>query len=175
MNRDAPIGKVHPASLEMEVRQLFKGFAEALPPDSATLTIVEDPRPGEGLTLSLTPSSPTAAQISVRVDNACEVTLSFGEGSIYEVPTRGRRYTDAPFLEEVRLLCSAVIEGRFTETIWLKGAEVVQTRGEVRIGDKVIPHFWRQLFTNPFRRRRMKTISYSPFVVQPGNSHAASH
>ena len=155
---------VPPAPLEMEVRQLFQGFAEALPPDSATLTIVEDPRPGEGLTLSLTPSSPTAAQISVRVDNPYEVTLSFGKGSIYEVPTRGRRYTDAPFREEVRLLCSAVMGGRFTETIWLKGDEVVQTRGEVRIGDKVIPHFWRQLFTNPFRRRRKKTISYTPFT-----------
>lgn len=165
INRNVIMGKAPPTSLEAEIRRLFEGFADALPPDAASLTIVEDPRPGEGLTISLIPSSPTAAQISVRVDNAYEVTLSFGKGSIYEVPTRGRRYTNSPFLEEVRLLCSAVMKGLFTETIWLKGDEVVQTRGEVRIGDKVVPHFWRQLFTNPFRRRRKETISYTPFVA----------
>jgi hypothetical protein len=58
------------------------------------------------------------------------------------------------------------MNGLFTETIWLKGDEVVQTRGEVRIGDKAVPHFWRRLFTNPFRRRQKESISYTPFIPQ---------
>lgn len=158
------MGKMARPSLETEMRRLFQAFADALPPDAASLTIVEDPRPGAGLTISLTPSSPTAAQISVNIATEHEVTLSFGRGSIYEVPARGRRYTDTPFLEEVRLLSSAVMQGRFTETIWLKEDEVVQSRGEVTIGDKPVAVFWRQLGSNPFRRRRKEMISYTPFI-----------
>jgi hypothetical protein len=156
------------ASLKNEIRRLFQDLADALPPGAASLEIVEGSRPGEGLTIALVPSSPTAAQIGVRVDNALEVTLGFGKGSIYEVPAKGKRYTDSPCVEEVRLLCLAVINGLFTETIWLKGDEVVQARGEVRIGDKVVPHFWREILTNPLQRRRKERIMYTPFVI-PGS------
>jgi hypothetical protein len=151
--------------LRKEIPRLFRDLAGALPPGAASLKIVEDPEPGEGLTVSLIPSAPTAARITARVDDACDVTLCFGKGAVYEVPLRGKRFTDSPCLEEVRLLCLAVIDGLFTETVWFQGDEVVQARAEVRIGGKPIRQFWRQVFTNPFRRRRRERVSYTPYVT----------
>jgi hypothetical protein len=139
-------------------------IVRSLPEGVATLSV------GAGDTarrkdLILIPSNPAAARIHVQVDEDLDVVgLTVGRGAVFEVPLEGHRYTDLPYLDEIRAICLAAIRGDVEETVWFKGGDVVGGAARARIGSREIGDSWRQLFTNPLRRSTKKSFVYEPYV-----------
>ena len=73
-------------------------------------------------------------------------------GGVFEVPASGRRYSDLDQFDEVRALCLAAVDGRYRETVWMIGDEVVRARGVVTIGSAQVPALWAHLRWNLLKR-----------------------
>lgn len=162
------MNKLHSHSLREDVCLLFQALVGQLPPGCASLRVTESSEATEGVDIiELVPSSPQAARITARVDEGHAVTLSIGEGAVYEIPERGIRYTSLPCTDEIKAICSAVINGRFEETLSLKRSDIVQAVGKLDVAGKTVASHWRQLFTNPFVRKEKRHIQYQPYC--PGS------
>lgn len=116
----------------------------------------------EWSTFLVTPTRSSAARIHAHVDET-DIYLSLGRGAVYELVRDGRRYSDLTQLDELRALCLAAVRGEFSETVWLKGDDVVGARGRARIGSREVGDLWRQVFTNPLRRTRKRVYAYDPY------------
>jgi hypothetical protein len=89
-------------------------------------------------------------------------------------PGEGRRYSELGFLDEVRALCLAAINGRLVETVRFQGAKVVGARAKTTIGSVEVGDSWRKVFTNPFRRSTQETFSYEPSRMPASGTRASS-
>ena len=116
------------------------------------------------IVIEQSPTSPQAARIVANVEpDGGLVTLVFGGGSVFEVPSRGRRFTGGPFEDEIRTLCVAVVQGHFEETIWVKREEVVRAVGRLEVGGRVVRSSWAELFPNIFFRGEKRVIHYEAY------------
>jgi hypothetical protein len=146
-------------AVEREVARLM----DLIPDGVATLSVEGTGSDGEYLIL--TPSNPRAASIHIDVnDHSDVVTLTIGRGAVFEVPLEGKRYSDLPYLEEIRAICLAAIRGDITETVWFKGGEVIGGAGKAKIGSSEVGDSWRRLFTNPFRKSTKKKFIYDAYA-----------
>ena len=66
------------------------------------------------------------------------------------------------------MLCSAIIDGKFQEVVWIAGEEVFKVSAKMQIDGKW--HKWniRRGF-KPFSRARKEEISYSPYCARAGD------
>ncbi len=151
-------------SIEYDIEKLIRELADTLPPNCASIDVLNDPG-GNGILVSLNPVSPTAAKIVAHAKNGWGgVDLLFGRGTVFEILPRGRCYTDLPCLEEAGELCLAVVHGNFEETVWFRRSNiVVQAVGKVRVGSKMITSKYRKFFINPFISKERKHFSYTAY------------
>lgn len=147
-----------------DYRTLFEDLSRTLPSGCASLVCGEEPTTGE-LIMQLIPASGKAARIEARVEMAVGVTLSFGEGAVFEVPLKGMRYTNLPCLEEVRALCLAVIAGRFEEVVYTAKSEVLGAKAKILL-EKPVVESWRALRFYPFRKTEKKYLTYAPYCTE---------
>ncbi|MFL5952692.1 MAG: hypothetical protein ACJ76I_01095 [Gaiellaceae bacterium] len=157
----------HPASegLIEDVTTVVEAAVTGLAQDPCTFERSETNSGGRReVIFKLTPSNPRAAQITVHVEDGVGlVDVMLGQGGFFEVRARrGTRFA-ASDMDEVRALICAAIRGRYKETIWLKGDEVVQSRASATVGTGTLPLRWKQLFTNPLRRSVRRDIDYEPY------------
>ena len=78
------------------------------------------------------PPSSNAARIRVYAsDDADEVYLEIGRNTRFEIQVgdRGWRQTGLPAVEELELLCRAVVAGRFEERLWYTEGEITRSKG----------------------------------------------
>lgn len=151
-----------------KIQELLSDILAGLPSGSVSL----ERAPGENsVVLRAVPSRAGAAPISIVVpkDESHGVVLIAGRGSFFEVPPRGRRYTNLPLGDEIRAICLATIAGRLEEWVVFAGAEVVRGKGVIEIPPTITVR-WGQI-TSLFRRDKHKVhYQYQPWVVnQPGS------
>jgi hypothetical protein len=151
------------SELGRSVEEVLTRLVETLPEGVARLERVPADGLGpEGSTFVVTPTRSSAAHIRAHVDET-DIYLSLGRGAVYELVPEGRRYSDLTQLDELRALCLAAVRGEFTETVWLKGDDVVGARGRAKVGSDEVGDLWRQVFTNPLRRTRKRFCTYDPY------------
>ena len=75
----------------------------------------------------------------------------------------GRRYSDLDQSDEVRALCLAAVDGRYRETVWMIGDEVVRARGVVTIGSAQVPALWAHLRWNLLKRPKRHEFDYGRY------------
>lgn len=150
--------------LRSEVIGLVEHVVASAGPEHSEL-IVTDLRPdGTEVLVRVSPKRPSGASILVHVDEHVPVIdVTLGRGGFYEVPLERGRYTDLTALDEVRALCLAAVKGRYRETVWLKGDDVIRSSGVAHIGSREAPVRWAQLSTNPFRRAMRLDLAYEPY------------
>lgn len=148
--------------LEMLVVALFRQLAESVPEGSASLRIEPNPEPVLGGTrIELIPAVSNAARIIAVVLNRGVVYLTFGRATTLEVQVE-RGKSPADLVEDIRVLCEAIIEGNFEEDVWLEGSRAFKCVGKVDVGGRVITIRHRGSF-HPFGRTNKEHIDYSPF------------
>jgi hypothetical protein len=147
--------------------ELLECLANSLPAGVADFTVKLGPSQHE-VTAALTPQKTTAASVVAHVDDEQPVIdVILGRGGFYEVPPNGRRYSDLAQLDEVRALCLAAIRGQYRETVWLRGDNVVRSRGVAEIGSAEAPINWAQVSFSLFRRARCRRFDYDPYDDEP--------
>lgn len=145
-----------------ELQQLFTELIAKLRPGAALLVVNSELCQTSGFHIELRPNSTTSARIAARITNK-GVVLFLGQGAIFEVPSRGHRYTDLDCLDEVRTLSTGVIEGHFDETLMLSAGLIIGATGRVSFGDSIACARWHKAFVNPFRKREKVTKKYDPY------------
>ena len=145
-----------------EIQQLFKELMGRLPPGAASRAVHPQLGNSPGFHFELTPNTTTSARIAARITKK-GVVLFFGEAAIFEVPSRGRRYTDLDCLSEIRKLCIGVIDGNFEETVTRSGTLVIGGKGRISFDDTVALEGWQTAFVNPFRGRERILKKYQPY------------
>jgi hypothetical protein len=151
------------SELARSVEEVLTRLVETLSEGIATLEWgPADALGPEWSTVLVTPPRSSAARIHAHVDET-DIHLSLGRGAVYELVPDGRRYSDLTQLDELRALCLAAVRGEFSETVWLKGDDVVGARGRARIASGEVGDLWRQVFTNPLRRTRKRVYAYDPY------------
>jgi hypothetical protein len=143
-----------------EFREVFDRLVARLPKECASYEVAQ--AEGGKLHVCIEPANGRAAAIRAIVGGE-GVTLLFGRGAVFEVPSKGRRYTDLPCPEEVYALCSAVIAGMFQETVTSVGSRVVGARAKIDLGDSVASSMWREvLFYLPWKRK-IESLAYPAY------------
>jgi hypothetical protein len=150
--------------LEAGARHLFGRLMDWLPRDTASLSEESTNDPEGGLDLVLVPRRVGAARIAAHVVRHLGVDLWCGEGAVFEVPLGGRRYSTLPCLEEVELLTRAVINGRFSETLWQRKGRVVAAIGKIDLGDRRARSAWARPFAVWLLRGEKHVSAYEPYV-----------
>jgi hypothetical protein len=150
--------------------KLFQQLLNSLSPNCASLKISDEPLTG-GLLIEVKPASSKAAKIDAIVESDFGVHLEFGVGAVFDVPLKGKRYTDLPCYDEVKALCTAVIAGEFEEKVLFVETKVlgaVKTKvlgAKARIFlEKPWIEKWRELEFHPGRKKEWKHFKYSPYI-----------
>jgi hypothetical protein len=152
------------ASSAEGVEELLRELLARLPEGAASLSIEDNTTTGGYKSFIITPSRKAAATIHVDVSEDSDIVgVTLGRAGVFEVPESGHRYSDLPYLDEVRALCLAAIRGDIEETVWFKGNDVIGGRPRVRIGSAEVGDAWRKLPTNPLRRAIPKSFTYEPY------------
>lgn len=142
---------------------LLEVLLKSLAPGCASLTI-SDREQNDDLIVEILPKNQEAARIRARVTREL-VVLCFGRGAVFEIPEEGR-YTGTAYLEEVRLLCSGVIAGKFEEIVTMVGSEVVGARAKVTLDtDDVASGVWRRMTLRLFRKTENVHLTYAPYCA----------
>jgi hypothetical protein len=120
------------SQIEDDCRQFFAELLASLPEEAATLEERLGTFP-EGIDLTLLPSRPGAARLSLDAQqNDGIVNLRAGLGTVLEVEFKERTYRGVESLREVfEVACKAVIEGHLQEVAWFRGGELVRCKSTI--------------------------------------------
>jgi len=142
---------------------LFKEIFGSLPRDCAKLVFRDGGAHEEGnFDVELIPRKPTAATIRAKFKKG-KAYLFFGKAGVFEVPPTGRRYTAHGQWEEIRVLCDAVVRGRYEELITEIEGKIVGGRGKVVLEDGPVSEVWREAGFWPFKKKKKTAITYTAF------------
>jgi hypothetical protein len=117
----------------------------------------------DGVELVIRPRSPCAAGMTLHVSRGWTYWV-IGEGTLLEIGPRGKQYTDQALAEEVRMICEAVVSGRVSEKVWLRGGTVIKARSQITMGGRAIHIRYGILFNfHPFRRVVRRSHEYAEY------------
>ena len=150
--------------LKLQFRSVIEKTFNAAPPESCKLTF----RDGDDLSnviADIEPFDSYCAPIDARLLCNYGVVLKVGRGAVFELPLKGRRYTKLEFNKELELLCTAVIEGHFLETVDIVDGEIVGAIGRIDVPDvaKPVKDAWAKIGKTLFRKKTRVQYSYSPY------------
>ena len=157
-------------SVLKDIEALFQDLLDGLPEKCATMQV----KAGTDSTLvDITPSNTNAARLRAIVPKTQQdgVTLVAGEGSFFEIPLAGHRYTNFPLVEEARSICLAVIAGKLEETVTYAGSVLLRGTGKIHLSEPMTVR-WRRFTFKPFAKKETKYILYKPYCNE---AVAASH
>lgn len=127
--------------------------------------MISSPDPKTSI-IEIRPSNPKAARLEVRFEADFGAYLTVGVGSVFEIPLKGKRYTEFGFPQEVELLCRAVIEGNFKEYLLMSKGKLLGATGEVVLEDQrssPVKESWVRLGLGLLSRKERKVHSYEPY------------
>lgn len=151
---------------QAEVINAVKQAIADIPHDRVKLTVEPDPAPFGGSIVELAPSDPACAGVRIYIaDGDDSVHVEFGRDSVLEIPTEGkwRPLGQPSVIEEVKTLCDAVLQGRITETLWLKNGDVVRSNTSIEIETKKVKLTARHFGRGSVRGSLREVISYMPY------------
>jgi hypothetical protein len=166
--REMPMGQELKSflTLEEQIVSLFRELVKECSQNSVSLRVQPNQEPTlKGTRLELTPTLSTAAKIvAVALDRGV-VYLTFGRATPFELQTENGSPGGPPPLAQIKALCSAVMQGKFEEKLWLVDSQVFKCTGKIALGDKVVTIHYRGSF-HPFGKTKKEHIKYSPYLVK---------
>ena len=156
-------------TIEDDLEGLFRQvFASEIADGNITLTTQSPPnKEPSGKIISIHPSRPGCAQITAFCENGGAIIyLTIGENTPLEVPVEGEDYTESKGAEEIITLVRTVAAGRFEETVWVRGSQVVRSVGRLFIDAdrpiKIVDCELSKLFGVLFSRKQVH--EYLPYA-----------
>jgi hypothetical protein len=148
------------SNVEESLVVLLKDLMSSLQNGGATIDVRRAPQiQHDGVSIALIPSNKNASPIVADAKNGLSVvSLVLGKSTVLEVVQRN----EAAALEDVRKICSAVIDGKFQEDLTCVGSEIIKCIGRIEIDGKIHVSTYRGRFF-PFRRKQRRHVSYAPY------------
>ncbi len=113
-----------------EIYELYRDLLSGLPQGTATLARQPSEDPAGGEDIVITPANPTSAQITLHPSGDIIYT-AIGRHTTFELWVSSRKQEELE-LENLRNLSRAVIDGKFSEDIWMVNGEIVKSKGYLR-------------------------------------------
>ena len=151
-------------SVLKDIEVLFQDLLDGLPEKCAKMQVKAGT---DSMIVDIMPSNTNAARLRAIVPKAHRdgVILVAGEGSFFEIPPAGHRYTNFPLVEEARSICLAVIAGKLEETVTYAGSELLRGTGKIHLPDAMTVR-WRRFTFKPFAKKKTKHILYMPYCTK---------
>lgn len=122
-------------------------------------------REKDAVDATVLPTKRDAAQIRVRAEATGWTYVGLGRATPLEFHPNGGSYLDAAAADEIRVICEAVVQGRFEELLWVRGDEVVKARSRIELDQKVVRISYGLLWsTNLFKstqKTRRRYVAYA--------------
>ena len=150
-------------TFENEVSEMYRGLLCVLPEGVAKLAVGPSRDPAGGEDIELTPTNLSSARISVHVAGDM-ISLFMGRGTSTEVLVDSRRREEQA-LEHLKEMSKAVIDGRFTEDVWVSHGKVVRAIGRLQLGKGAKTLRFLGLY-NPLGRSERYHYEYAPYTNQ---------
>jgi hypothetical protein len=145
-----------------EIYELYRELLSDLPQGTAELTRQPSKDPGGGEDIVITPANPNSAQICLHPGGDIVYT-AIGRYTSMEFFVSLRKQEEQG-LQSLRKISRAVVDGKFSEDVWMSNGKLVKSSGIIEIDGKTrrIGRFL--TFSNPFRRKLSQHLEYSPYV-----------
>jgi hypothetical protein len=121
-------------------------------------------KPGVDLTIFVTPRNPRAASIELDIGDKDFVFMHIGQSTTFEIPSSGGVNLPVGQDEQIELLTSAVVEGKFEEKLMYSGEKLVSGRGLVHLPSKDVATSWKRVTVPFLKNKREHDIKYEPYV-----------
>ena len=146
---------------------VFERLKKSMPTSSCTIEIDITGTTGSDAIAIVEPTNPKAARIYASLELDFGVYLSLGKGTAFELPLKGKRYTDLPFFEELEAICKAVMLGNFEEDVSFVEDKVSSATGAVLIEGRkdMITDSWVKIGLNLFRKKRGARLTYESYAT----------
>ena len=143
---------------------VFERLRKSMPPSSCT---IEFGTTGSDAIAIVKPTNVKAAEIDARLKLDFGVYLTLGKGTVFELPLKGKRYTNLPFFEELEAICKAVTLGKFEEGVSFVQDTVSSATGAVIIEGRkdMITDSWVKIGWNLFRKKRTVHLTYESYTA----------
>jgi hypothetical protein len=149
-------------TLEDEIYELYRKLLADLPQGIAVLTRQRSKDPAGGEDIMIAPANPNSARISHHP--GVDVIYSFiGRHTSIEFWVRSPKQEEQE-LEKLRKISRAVIEGKFSEDIWMLDGKIVRSRATIEIDGRAQGVGAFLTFSNPLRRKQKWHFDYAPYV-----------
>lgn len=145
-----------------EIYELLRELSSALPQGAAVLTRQRSKDPAGGEDIEPTPADPNSARISLHPSGDI-IYAAIGRNTTMEFFVSSRKQEEQE-IENLRKISRAVIEGKFSEDVWILDGKIVKSSGVVETdgGTQRIGGFL-NLF-NPLRRKQKQHYDYAPYL-----------
>src|SRR5260370_40832787 len=109
--------------VRVQFKSVIDRIVHAAPQESCKVTF-RDGDDFSNIIANIEPFDSYCASINAHLLCNYGVVLKVGKGAVFEVPLKGKRYTTFDFDKELEMLCTAVIDGRFVETVDFVDGEI---------------------------------------------------
>jgi hypothetical protein len=164
-------------SLKLQFRSVLESVFAAAPRESCRLIFREEANDVADAVATFEPFGHDCARINAMLRCNYGVYLNIGKAAVFEIPLTGKRYTEYPFAEELKLLCTGVISDGFSEVVVTVNGETVGANGRIIIPGivKVASDGWLKLGKALFRRKIRTQYSYLPYYEEPVRKDLNKH
>jgi hypothetical protein len=142
-----------------EIYELYQELLSGLPDGAAVLTRHPSEDPG-GEDIEITPANSNSARIYVHPMGDW-IYASMGQSTSMEFFVSWKKETQA--LESLKEVSRAVIDGKFSEDIWMLDGKIVKSAGTFVIDGKMRKMGGFRTFFNPLRRKQKQHFDYLPY------------
>jgi hypothetical protein len=145
-----------------EIYELLRDLSSGLPEGTAVLARQRSKDPAGGEDIERTPANPNSARISLHPAGDI-IYAAIGRNTTIELFVSSRKQ-ERQERENLRKISRAVIEGKFSEDVWILDGKIVRSSGIVETDGRTqkIGGFF-GLF-NPLRRKQKQRYDYAPYL-----------
>jgi hypothetical protein len=119
---------------------------------------------GVDLTISVVPRNPKAAPMELDVADKDFVFLHVGRGTTFEIPDIGGVNLPVGQEEQIELLTTAVVEGRFEEDLVYSGEHLISGKGTVHFPHRDVSSSWSRLTIRRLTSKAEEHVKYEPYL-----------
>jgi hypothetical protein len=145
-----------------EIYELYKELLSSLPQGTAMLTRQPSRDSAGGEDIVITPANPNSAQISLHPGGDVVYTAIGRHTSMEFFVSTPRQQKQE--LESLRKISRAVIDGKFSEDIWMLNGKLVKSSAIIESDGRMQKIGGFLTFFNPFRRKQRQHFDYLPYV-----------
>lgn len=147
------------------MNQYMKIIEEVLPPTSGEVGVqTKTGQVDADFTITVSPRNPNSAVIKIEVADKDFVFLHLGQATTFEIPPWGGVNLSLGQKEQIELLVSAVIAGRFREELVYAGDRLVGGKGTVQLPEEDVSTRWSRLTAAVLKTKTTKIVKYEPYA-----------